>query len=244
MSQSSIEYRQICKSYGDTPLLQNLDLKIEAGKTTAIVGESGSGKSTLLQMANGLLRPDSGEVLLQGKALDYENLVPQRLSTGYCVQGAGLFPHLNVFENVTLMARLSGWDAEKVEARFLSLLELLGLPIDFRDRYPYSLSGGQQQRVGLCRAMMLDPALLLLDEPFSALDPITRESIQGEFVNIRETVATSIVLVTHDLLEASRLAHSLIILYQGTVEQVGSFSEVRGNPASEYVAELFQSVSP
>ena len=159
---------------------------------------------------------------------------------GYAVQGAGLFPHMTVERNITLMARLERWSSESIEARYDYLLGLLELPPEeFSERYPHSLSGGQQQRVSLCRAMMLNPPLLLLDEPFSALDPITRKAIHNEFIRLQQAESRSIVLVTHDMGEAIKLAQYLVILKDGEVVQQGAISEVKDHPRDDYVRRLF-----
>jgi osmoprotectant transport system ATP-binding protein len=157
---------------------------------------------------------------------------------GYAVQGAGLFPHLTIKQNVTLVAMMSGWSKSRINERYSTLLSFFGLDDELSDRYPHSLSGGQQQRVGLCRAMMLEPPLLLLDEPFSALDPITRASIHEEMLRLKDV---SILLVTHDMTEAARLAEHLVILKDGQVVQQGSFAQITSEPANDYVSLLIGS---
>lgn len=219
-------------------MIANLQLHIEADVTTAIVGESGSGKSTLLQMINGLVTPDTGTVLLDEHPLDYDNIAEARRRMGYAVQGAGLFPHMTIFDNVTLMARLEQWSADKISERYHYLFELLDLDPDFSARYPNSLSGGQQQRVSLCRAMMLNPPLMLLDEPFSALDPITRRSIHEEFRRLQAAESRTVVLVTHDMSEAAKLADDLVILKDGKIVQQGRLQAVIDHPSNDYVASL------
>tara|TARA_R110002073_G_scaffold205_5_gene2641 strand:- start:10 stop:696 length:687 start_codon:yes stop_codon:yes gene_type:complete len=219
-------------------VVTDLQLSIEANVTTAIVGESGSGKSTLLQLINGLVLPDTGDVLLGKQPIDYSDLPRLRRSMGYAVQGAGLFPHLTIFENVTLIARLEGWSVEKVEARYQYLFELMNLDPLFSDRYPNSLSGGQQQRASLCRAMMLNPPLMLLDEPFSALDPITRRGIHEEFQKLQKSESRTMILVTHDMAEAARLSDHLVILKDGEIVQQGTLESISDHPADEYVASL------
>ncbi len=159
---------------------------------------------------------------------------------GYAVQGAGLFPHTTIRQNVILMAELENWPVEQIQDRYLYLLRLLGLDEALSDRYPHSLSGGQQQRVGLCRAMMLNPTLMLLDEPFSAPDPITRESIHDEFLSLQEKESRTIVLVTHDMSEAIKLARRPEILKEGEIIQIGSVEEVQSKPANDYVKRLFK----
>ena len=234
----AIEFDHIAKSYNDKQVIHDLSLALPVNKTTAIVGESGSGKSTLLQLINGLIRPDSGLVRVQGEALDYTRLPIIRRAMGYAVQGAGLFPHLTIRENITLVARLAGWSPERLTQRYQELLALFRLPGELSGRYPHSLSGGQAQRVGLCRSMMLDPPLLLLDEPFSALDAITRESIYEEMLQLKQTGDRSVLLVTHDANEAARLAEYLVILKQGRVIRRGSPEEIIADPADDYVNRL------
>lgn len=234
-----IEYSGITKSYGDKTILDGLSLRITANITTAIVGASGSGKSTLMQIANGLILPERGQVSVFGSPISTENITGKRLAIGYSVQGAGLFPHMSVYENITLMARLQRWTEKDTEVRFHTLMQLLELDQELRDRYPFALSGGQQQRVSLCRAMMLNPPLLLLDEPFSALDPVTRDSIHREFLKLQQAETRSMVLVTHDMFEAIKLAQEIIVMCDGRIEQQGSVAEIQNNPASDYVQALF-----
>ena len=235
----SIEFDRVTKSYGGKAVIQDVSLALRENTTSAIVGESGAGKSTLLQLVNGLVLPDSGTVRIQGRALDYGRLPRIRRTMGYSVQGAGLFPHLTVRDNVTLVARLEGWPAARIRDRYDGLLALFGLDDELSGRFPFSLSGGQAQRVGLCRAMMLDPPLLLLDEPFSGLDPITRASIYREMLQLEDTGDRSILLVTHDMDEAARLAGHLVILKQGRIIQQGSYEEINASPADDYVRGLF-----
>ena len=240
MIRASVEFRNVSKSYGGNTVLKNISLLLPINATTAIVGESGSGKSTLLQIINGLVMPDKGRVLIREQALDYDRLAEVRRQMGYAVQGSGLFPHMSVRENVTLIAKLAGWSEDKIDERYRYLLELLELPLDFSARFPHSLSGGQQQRVSLCRAMMLNPPLMLLDEPFSALDPITRASIHAEFIHLQEAESRSILLVTHDMSEAIKLAQHLVILKDGEIVQEGKLDEVRQFPKDAYVIRLFK----
>lgn len=239
LSEVCVEFSNVVKAYDDTPVINRVSLALPADVTTALVGESGSGKSTLLQIINGLVVPESGEVRLNGAPLDYRDLSRIRRTMGYAVQGAGLFPHMTVRQNVTLMARLELWQDEDIESRYQYLLDLLELPDEFSDRYSHSLSGGQQQRVSLCRAMMLNPPLMLLDEPFSALDPITRKTIHEEFIRLQRAESRSIILVTHDMAEAVKLAQHLVILKDGEVVQQGDIDEVRALPGDEYVSRLF-----
>ena len=235
---SVIEFENICKSYNQTRVLKDVSLSLPEAQTTAIVGESGSGKSTLLQLVNGLIQPDSGILKIEGQKINYRSISSVRKKMGYVVQGAGLFPHLTIRRNITLLAQLSGWEPRSMDERCDELLDEFGLDADLSERYPHSLSGGQQQRVGLCRALMLDPRLLLLDEPFSALDPITRGSIYNQFLKVIRK-DKSIILVTHDINEALKLAGHLVILRNGRVIQEGEPRSVVNHPADEYVKRFF-----
>ena len=239
MPSHCIEFDHITKSYDGKTVIDGVSLALPGNVTTALVGESGSGKSTLLQLVNGLVLPDAGSVRINGRALDYDSLPLVRRTMGYAVQGAGLFPHLTVRDNVTLVAVLEGWPAGKIEDRYASLLALFHLGDELSNRFPHGLSGGQAQRVGLCRAMMLDPPLLLLDEPFSGLDPITRESIYPEMLELEHAGERSILLVTHDMSEAARLAEHVVILKQGRIIQQGNLQAIKASPADDYVAGLF-----
>jgi osmoprotectant transport system ATP-binding protein len=189
-------------------------------------------------MINGLVVPDTGDVLLDGTPLNYDSIADTRRRMGYAVQGAGLFPHMSIFDNVTLMARLDYWSEDKVRERYDYLFALLDLDPEFSERFPNSLSGGQQQRVSLCRAMMLNPPLMLLDEPFSALDPITRRSIHEEFRHLQAAESRTVLLVTNDISEAAKLADELVILRDGEIVQQGNLQAVVDRPANDYVASL------
>ncbi len=235
-----VEFESVFKSFDETPVLEDITLELPGDVTTAVVGESGSGKSTLLEHINGLLRPDSGNVRVFGQAVAYDQLVEFRRRIGYAVQSVGLFPHLTVFDNIALLARLEAWSEDKIHERIRELFSLLELPDGIERRYPHSLSGGQQQRVGLCRAMMLRPPLLLLDEPFSGVDPITRVAIHEEFLRLQQQEPVSVVLVTHDTKEAVLLAHFLVIIHKGRIMQTGSVEDVLNAPADERVAQMFR----
>jgi osmoprotectant transport system ATP-binding protein len=237
----AVEFHQVNKSFGTLPVFQGLSLQIPRGQTTAVVGASGSGKTTLLQMINGLEQPDAGHIEVMGQPVPEENLEVFRRGIGYAVQGAGLFPHLTAEQNVTLVAKLEGWTEERRQRRFLALLRTVGLTTDVAQRLPRQLSGGQQQRLGICRALMLQPDVLLLDEPFSAVDPITRMGLYESFEQVKETNPASVVLVTHDLREAKRLADLMVILDQGEIVQSGIPSEVLAHPATPYAERLIES---
>jgi osmoprotectant transport system ATP-binding protein len=237
---AEIFFQGVSKSYSKEAALHDVTIALVDGVTTAVVGPSGSGKSTLLQLINGLVRPSTGTVHVFGKPIDYDRLPQLRRQIGYAVQGTGLFPHLTVEKNITLLARLAGWNAERIRTRAQELMERVALPWTFATRYPHQLSGGQQQRVGLCRAMMLQPPLFLLDEPFGALDPVTRNDIQQEFLRLQQSEPRTMVLVTHDLREALRLAQRLIVLDRGRIAQHGPGDEIVNAPADEFVRNFFQ----
>lgn len=237
----AIELSNVAKRFGATDVLRGVSLSLPAGSTTAVVGESGSGKSTLLKLINGIHRADAGEVCVGEQAVPADAELPAfRQRIGYAVQGAGLFPHLTAKANVTLTASLAGWRSDRIEPRYDSLLGAVGLTSDVGERYPHELSGGQQQRLGLCRAFMLAPEVLLLDEPFSAVDPLTRLAIHDEFAALRGAEQTTTVLVTHDMAEALKLADSVAVIRDGVIDQFGSSAAVRARPANDYVRRLFQ----
>ncbi len=235
-----IKLHGVMKRYGTATALGGVTLSFRDDATTAVVGPSGSGKSTLLQMINGLIRPDEGEVRLFGAPIDYGRIAEVRRRIGYAVQGTGLFPHLTVEKNIGLLARVEKWDRRRTAERIAELIRLVELPPSFANRYPHELSGGEQQRVGLCRAMMLDPPLFLLDEPFGALDPITRREVHDEFARLQRSKARTIVLVTHDIREAIRLADEIVVLRRSAVAQAGPCDEVVRAPANDFVRRLFE----
>jgi len=235
---SVLELEAVCVQYGSRVALDHISVAFAPGVTTAVVGRSGSGKSTLLECFNGMVRPGRGNVRVFGAPIDYAHLPQLRRRLGYAVQGTGLFPHLSIESNIGLLARLERWPADRIRRRVQELLDLVELRRTVCARYPYELSGGEQQRAGLCRAMMLDPPVLLLDEPFGALDPITRGEIHSEFVRVQNAGKRTIVLVTHDLREAALLARRILVLDAGTVIQHGDTGEVIASPASPFVARL------
>lgn len=233
-----VEFDRVSKCFvPDSPVLDDVSLNLPEGVTTAVVGESGSGKTTLLQLVNAVLRPDQGEVRVFGSPIP-DDLVSHRRSIGYSVQGAGLFPHMTNADNVQLLAHLEGWSDEQMRSRFAQLVEQMELDASIGTRYPQELSGGQQQRIGLCRALMLRPKMLLLDEPFSAVDPITRVGIYERFEEVQRRESVSTLLVTHDMREAVKLASHLVIVRGGRIEQAGPIEEVCAQPDTDYVANL------
>ncbi len=233
-----IDFQSVSKRYNNTVVFESLSLELKPGVVTGIVGESGSGKSTLLQLINGLVRPDFGLIKVFGQPIPSEHLPSFRRRIGYAVQGTGLFPHLRAERNIGLLGKVEGWNPEKTESRIEQLMLLMGLNLRLRTRYPYQLSGGQQQRVGICRAMLLKPEILLLDEPFSGADPLTRVAIHERFLDLMVAEPATVVLVTHDMQEALRLASELVIIREGKVLQMGSAKEIVNNPNDEYVEKL------
>jgi len=232
-----VVFHEVGKAYGDTQVLHDITLEFPSGVTSAIVGASGSGKTTLLRLINALETVDAGELMVNDAPIP-NDLTTFRRGMGYAVQGAGLLPHLSIFDNVTLVARLAGWPRDRFTARAEQLLEQMHLVSDLWERFPAQLSGGQQQRVGLCRALMLEPALLLLDEPFSAVDPITRLELHEHFSALQKSTQISTILVTHDMREAVKLADFMVILAAGEVAQAGSVADVVAAPGNDYVARL------
>lgn len=214
---NAITLSGVSKRFGDADALQNIQIGFAGQRLTAVIGRSGCGKSTLLKICNGLVKPDAGSVAIDGVAIDYDKLPELRRTIGYAVQGNGLFPHLTAAANITLVATLAGWHAEAIAERLEILRTLTHLDPELLQRYPHQLSGGQQQRVGLCRAMMLRPAILLLDEPFAAVDPITRRDIHHSLLELLEAEPTTTLLVTHDVREALLLADQIVIMDAGNV---------------------------
>lgn len=238
-----VEFDAVTLTRGTTLALDHVTLQLPAGATTAILGASGSGKSTLVQLAIGLLRPDRGAVRVLGSRLDYDDLRPVRRRIGYAIQDVALLPHLSVRRNIVLPARLARWEEGDIRARVDELTDMMELDPALLDRYPHELSGGQQQRSGLCRAMMLRPELLLLDEPFSGLDAMTRQGIHERFIELKEREPVATLLVTHDPQEAINLASYMVVMRAGRVLQHGATQEIVTNPANDYVDKLCKGLS-
>ncbi len=230
------ELRRVSKIYDETPALSDVNLAIRSGETTALIGPSGSGKSTLLRLMIGLTAPDRGTVFFDRVDLAASDLLKVRTRMGYVIQDGGLFPHLTARQNIVLMAEHLGWDPVRREHRVEELAMLSDFPLDGLERFPSQLSGGQRQRVSLMRALMLDPDVLLLDEPLGALDPMIRVGLQAELSAIFERVAKTVVLVTHDISEAGFFASHLVLMNEGRIAQSGSLRELVHEPASDFVA--------
>ena len=234
-----IEFQHVHKSFGGAAAVQDLSLKIPKGEFTVLIGGSGSGKSTTLKMINRLVEHDSGRILFQGEEIRSFKPEDIRRRMGYAIQSIGLFPHWTVEKNIATVPELLNWPAARIRDRVTELLELLDLaPATYRGRYPHQLSGGQQQRVGVARALAVDPEVLLMDEPFGALDPVTRSTLQKEMLRIHKTSGKTIVLVTHDIDEALSLATRIVLLQDGQIVQVGSPTELLTHPANDFVTDF------
>ncbi len=216
-----IEFRDVAYLLPDgQPLLSGLSLQVQRGETVVLLGRSGSGKTTSLKLINRLLTPTSGEVRVNGASNAESDVIRLRRSIGYVIQDAGLFPHYTVERNIGLVPRIEGWDAERIHLRVAELLQLVGLEAQLASRYPHQLSGGQRQRVGVARALAADPAILLMDEPFGALDALTRDQLQREFLSLQRRLGKTVVFVTHDLREALRLGSRIALLEAGRLVTV------------------------
>ncbi|MEV6897138.1 ATP-binding cassette domain-containing protein [Amycolatopsis sp. NPDC051372] len=236
----TIEFRDVTKRYPDgTVAVNGLSLTVDDGTITVLVGPSGCGKTTSLRMINRMVEPTSGAVLLDGKDVSEGDAALLRRGIGYVIQHAGLFPHRTVLDNIATVPLLSGWDKRKARARAAELLETVGLPKELGKRYPAQLSGGQQQRVGVARALAADSPVLLMDEPFSAVDPIVREELQDELLRLQSQLGKTIVFVTHDIDEAVRLGDKIAVLRVGGVlAQYGTPSDVLRHPVDDFVASF------
>ena len=238
-----IRLSRVSKSFdgGRTYAVRELSVEIGDGETLVMLGSSGCGKTTTLKMINRLLEPTSGTIEVDGEDISRRDPVRWRRSIGYVFQGIGLFPHMTVEENVEIVLRLLGWPTAKKRRRVSELLELVGIdPEEFTRRLPDQLSGGQQQRVGVARALAADPEYLLMDEPFGALDALTRDTLQQELLSLKQRLRKTIVFVTHDIFEALTIGDRIAVLHEGELQQVGTSEEVLGRPASPFVRELFE----
>src|SRR5215475_6108014 len=235
-----LELRGVSKTFGRHEALYPTDLVIPFGQTTVLIGPSGCGKSTVLRLLIGLTAPDTGEVLFEGTPVTPATALPLRRRLGYVIQDGGLFPHLTARGNVTLMARYLGWDRERIESNLTMLAGLTRFPADALDRYPVQLSGGQRQRVGLMRALMLEPAALLMDEPLGALDPLVRADLQEDLRRIFKTLNKTVVLVTHDLGEAAFFGDRIILMRSGRIVQQGTLEQLWREPADPFVRQFIQ----
>ncbi len=235
-----IALENVSKAYGKQLALAPTSLQFATGKVTALIGPSGCGKSTLLRLMLGLIQPDNGRVVFNGGPITADNVERVRHAIGYVIQDGGLFPHLTARANVILLARYLQRDLSWVDKRISSLAELVRLPQIMLARHPRALSGGQRQRVGLMRALMLDPEMLLLDEPLGALDPIVRSELQTELKGIFTHLGKTVILVTHDMNEAAYLATDIVLMREGRIVQRGTLDELLHHPAEPYVKQFIQ----
>ncbi len=238
---ASLEFRNVTKRYpgGERPVLVDLSFEVPAGEICVLVGPSGCGKTTAMRMVNRMIDITEGDILLDGESVRGREPAELRRHIGYVIQQIGLFPHLSIGDNIATVPRLLGWDRKRVEARVQELLELISLPAETRERYPAEVSGGQRQRVGVARALAADPPLMLMDEPFGAIDPITRERLQDEFLRLQEDIRKTIVFVTHDIDEAIKMGDRIAILREGGVlVQFDSPERILAEPADDFVARF------
>lgn len=244
MPEPAVHFADVSASRGGRPVLRRVTLTVPSGQTVALVGRSGSGKTTLLRLINRLLDPDAGDVLVDGRSTRAWDAIALRRRTGYVIQDAGLFPHMTVGENIATVPRLLEWPADRIAARIDELLTLVGLESAvFRSRWPDELSGGQRQRAGLARALAADPPLLLMDEPFGALDPITKGELHAEFQRVQKTLHRSVILVTHDMAEACALADQIAVLHEGELIACDTPANVLASE-DQRVTSLFGGLRP
>jgi osmoprotectant transport system ATP-binding protein len=233
-----IELKGVSKSYAGRAVLPKLDLTIAPGRTTVLIGPSGCGKSTLLRLMIGLVQPDTGTISIDGKDLAPESVLEVRRGLGYVTQDGGLFPHLTARHNVDLIARYLRWDRRRIDDRVAELAELTHFPRDGLDRFPAQLSGGQKQRASLMRALMLDPPVILLDEPMAALDPMVRSELQSDLRAIFRSLEKTVVLVTHDLAEAGWFGDEILLMKDGRIIQRGTLRQLVEEPADPFVTRF------
>jgi osmoprotectant transport system ATP-binding protein len=238
LSAANLEFREATKVYpgSDEPAVDHLSLEVPAGEICVLVGPSGCGKTTAMRMVNRMIEISSGDILLDGRSVTEHAPAELRRGIGYAIQQIGLFPHMTVDQNIATVPRLLGWDKARIKHRVDELVELVGLLHEIRDRYPAQLSGGQRQRVGVARALACDPPLMLMDEPFGAIDPITRERLQNEFIRLQGEIQKTIVFVTHDIDEALKMGDRIAVLKEGgKLAQYATPAELLAEPADDYV---------
>ncbi len=231
-----IEFKNIYKSYNQNIVLENFSLNIEKGEFITVIGSSGSGKTTVLKLINGLITPDKGEILIDNQSIEKIDKIKLRRKIGYVIQGIGLFPHLSVKKNINYVLELGGKSLNEVDLNIL--IEKMGLEKKMMDRFPDELSGGQQQRVGIARAVAANPDILLMDEPFGAVDDITRKSLQKEIKIIHKNLGITIFFITHDIREALKLGSKVLIMDKGEIHQYSTPDNIRENPKTKFVKQL------
>ncbi len=238
---SIIEYKNICMAYGEKTIIENFNLSIEKGEFVTIIGSSGCGKTTILKMVNGLMEPVSGEVLVEGNSTRQADLTMLRRNIGYAIQGSVLFPHMTVEKNIAYVPNLlNKKDKKRTEQAVTKWMNIVGLEDSLRGRYPAELSGGQQQRVGIARALAASPDILLMDEPFGAVDEITRGSLQEEIARIHRETGITVLFVTHDIGEALKLGTKVLVMDAGSIQQFAPPHEILHAPATDYVKKLVE----
>jgi len=234
-----LEFKNIRKNFKNQTVINDISFTVKKGEFVVIVGQSGCGKTTTLKMINKLIPPTSGKIYLEGKDILKEDTIKLRRNMGYVIQQTGLLPHMTVGENVGIVPRLEQWSEEKIHDRTIELLKMVGMePEQYEDRYPCELSGGQQQRIGVARAFATNPEIILMDEPFSALDPITRNQLQDELFNLQQEYKKTIVFVTHDMDEALKLGDRICIMKDGNIIQYDTPEEILNNPVDDFVEEF------
>lgn len=232
-----IVFERVSKTFdGGVEAVKDLSMRVEEGETVILLGTSGSGKTTSLKMVNRLIEPTGGRILIDGRDIMEQDVIELRRRIGYAIQHIGLFPHMTIGENIAVVPRLLGWKEDDIRERINNLLSMVGLePEDYADRFPVQLSGGQQQRVGVARSLAADPPIILMDEPFGALDPINRELLQDEFIELESQVKKTILFVTHDVFEAAKMGDRIALMDEGELQQLATPSELVENPANEFV---------
>lgn len=234
----AIEYKNICMSYNGKKIIENFNLEIEKGEFVTIIGSSGCGKTTILKMVNKLIFPTSGNIIVCGECTNSRDIIELRRSIGYAIQGSVLFPHLTVEKNIAYVLNLINKDKNMTERAVKKWMKIVGLDESLRKNYPDQLSGGQQQRVGIARALAGEPEIVLMDEPFGAVDEITRATLQDEIIRIHKETGVTIMFVTHDINEALKLGTKVLVMNNGEIQQYGTPSEIKDNPANEFVKAL------
>lgn len=234
-----IRFDHVTKRYGDHTVLQDFNLTVYCGEFLTMIGRSGCGKTTALRLINGLLTPEEGTVYVNGKDVAQADLIALRRGIGYAIQGVGLFPHMTVAKNIAYVPSLSGsWNREETAQQVAELLNTVGLDPSLANRYPRELSGGQKQRVGIARALAVHPPILLMDEPFGAVDEITRRTLQKEILRLQQQLHITVIFVTHDIKEALRLGSRVLVMESGRISQLGTPEEIKAAPADDFVREL------